>query len=1265
MESFGEDQLSFALLDSALDMFPGHLECQQILTDIDEKLKENSLCIEECLEKLRFEANERCGGSLQSNADYLKWLNNHSVSCSLSDIPLTDVMAFLQTVQHLLKNSEGQEDMILQLLMDLSSECGVTFPTSNSGTSFQCTSQTSLHSIDDDMSMDLQAVWDDVRLYLRRHLVTKLQASPHTSNSLSGVQIKLKCLQYLFFLFPETDVLVKYQNIQHHFVVELLHNYRGRSTESILGAYQNAVPKLYAMIKEDMFVLSRVIDSLLIIKFINETFFEAITEEMKTFFEILCESGTEEQALQPPRLNKKKNKQRVHALAVNVEDHQRKARDAPLQLKDLKLLSTFIKLFLWLEEEVEKSSSEILFLSCYPELMGHVAGILKTDICEDKINESCQLDKSSLLIKEMPIMKFGWRKNLKDMALTLVHYLPSVLDEVTASVLQRNAEEFSATAGSNMSLVNIPESYEHYGAIGKQLRPVKAAKFCFDITEEFDSLFPLAVACRGDSLQNVRTCFIESFSKAAMSVLSRLQEWSTQLPDKAPIKTALLCLSSALHMVHHLAHYNEKLSKKPLFIAAVQRYQEFISDLQIHVTNYCVNVCATSLLQDAESHHWDDNKAFYEGERCSFSIQMWYYFCCGLRHDLWTIVSPANAQKILSDILEQTLALLMYRYCQVHPSYKRASQIRIDVLAILSCVENLLWSICSTVREFVKPVQSPRDVVFKIHSYCDRLLTVLIISTAPLEVLSQAAKNSFVEHHSHPSKPVPEDLLYWLKKIDPHIFPSLSKTPSAEEMAVQGQLKLLLSQPCCNWNLLLETLLHPDCLLARTLLTGSIIETACLESSNLELIMIEANNSIHFPELVLTVFSYCTFAPWSFTVLLEKYMDQEKLWDFLCNPTAHTSGNVVIRFLRNVLLKSIRSTVNEVTSLITSTEPSNHSLFGSHQCNVTDALLRALPEKWNFSNLDGKEAKYKDFKGLTAQAVSIVIGKLPSVIACLLPSIKYFYSFSERKISEQYSAVKNMGILVWNLIEIICHILKDGNATEQLTDITLSKWSQERLSVVCGCLQKIPEFMATNCKNEIQRVFEDLENRKPGWIKNQLLKAKTLSCNGDFAIQEDSSPEEVQGNRLDLTEQKINMMVLDICHKPGGSEYLRQIHHIIQLNEVYLNKALSPQQSEQAVAHSEAFHLTLTSAEDQLSSFNPLHTFTLPDLIDESESTTMTERWDWSALLTHCLQVNPVTLGGLLLHRWETKDEESLTEEEKDLLKDLKDLIVNRKQTSS
>lgn len=72
-----------------------------------------------------------------------------------------------------------------------------------------------------------------------------------------------------------------------------------------------------------------------------------------------------------------------------------------------------------------------------------------------------------------------------------------------------------------------------------------------------------------------------------------------------------------------------------------------------------------------------------------------------------------------------------------HISNSILSHYRTDTLAILSCVENLLWSICSTVQELVKPKESPRDVVYNIHSYCDCLLTVLTISTTPLEILAK------------------------------------------------------------------------------------------------------------------------------------------------------------------------------------------------------------------------------------------------------------------------------------------------------------------------------------------------------------------------------------------------------------------------------------------------------------------------------------------------------------------------------------------------
>ncbi|XP_056394026.1 uncharacterized protein KIAA0825 homolog isoform X3 [Hyla sarda] len=1223
MECAGEDQLSFALLDCVLDMFPGHSECQQIINDIDKKLKENAQSIEKCLE-----GQNSPGDTLQNSVDCFHWQNNTS-SWRLRDTPHPEVMIFLKTLQHFLKNFENQEDLILQFLMDLHSQCGITFPSSPSGSSFQCTSQTSLHAIDDDSSMDLQALWDDIRLHLRRHLVGKLQNGFDTSNSQARINFKAQCLKRLLFLYPESDVLVKYQNIQQSFVVELLHDFSERKIESVLGAYQAAIPRVYTLIKEDLFVLSHVIDSSSIIKFINETFFEAIIEEMKTFFDILYESGTEEQGLQPAKLNKKKHKQRVHALVLNTEDRQKKAFDTPLQLSQLRSLSTFISLFLWLENKVEKTTSEILFLSCYPEIKGNVQGNRRMDSNDDSTRENIILDESSLLMKEMPTLKFGWRDNLKELSVSLLPSMSVELEMVTTSVLHRDHAELFSTIRSQMDLAYVSKTYEHYGCILEKQRPKRVAKFCFDIMEKFDGLFPLALACSSDSLQSVRTCFVDVFSKAASSILSKLEEWSSQIPDKAPVKTALVALSSAAHVLYHASHYNEQISKRPLFLAVVQRYQEFISDLQIQVTNYCVNVCATSLFLDAESHHWDDNKAFYEEERCSFSIQMWHYFCSGLRHDLWTIVPPFHGHKIFSEVLEQTLALLTFRYSQVHPNYKRASQIRTDVLAVLSCVENFLWSVCTSAQELV-PTHNPNSVVFKIHNHCNSLLTTMVVLSAPLDQLMQTIKKNLAEFHSHSSEPASEDFLCFLSFLNPNCFPSLSKTPSAGEMAVQGQLKLLLSQPCCNWNLLLETLLHPDCLIARTLLTCS-MEAQKTQDFNLLMLEDDDSKDISVSEIILWVFSYCSLSLHSFTNLLENYMDQEQLWDSLCSQTVHSSRNTVLIYLRRTLIRSLRGLVNQVTSFISSSEPTNHSFSSSHHHHFPDDLLKALPEKWNFTNQKKSKKLHKNVTRLTAEAVSIVISKLPSVIACLPPPIKYFYSFSERKLSEQSSVCKDTGMVVWNLISIICHILEDGNAIEQMTGTTLSRWSNERLATVCRCLEKTIGLKAKDSKDDTQSIFEDIERHQPKWIENQLRKAKVLSSVSDFAMQEDSSVLKDQGSRLDLTEQKINMMVLDICHKPGGSEYLRQIHHIIQLNEDYLFEMLSSQQSESTTCL-KAFQLTSTT-EDQLSPFNPLQKFLLPSAnILSEQAKPMEESWDWSKLLPFCLGVNPVTLGELLLH---------------------------------
>lgn len=51
---------------------------------------------------------------------------------------------------------------------------------------------------------------------------------------------------------------------------------------------------------------------------------------------------------------------------------------------------------------------------------------------------------------------------------------------------------------------------------------------------------------------------------------------------------------------------------RPLTLLPIQKCHETVEALRDQLTSYCIQVCSTCILQDAESHHWADPKPFYE-----------------------------------------------------------------------------------------------------------------------------------------------------------------------------------------------------------------------------------------------------------------------------------------------------------------------------------------------------------------------------------------------------------------------------------------------------------------------------------------------------------------------------------------------------------------------------------------------------------------------------------------------------------------------------
>ncbi|XP_060057163.1 uncharacterized protein KIAA0825 homolog [Erinaceus europaeus] len=1261
-------------LHSLLNSFPGNLEFKQIFSDIDEKIEQNMASIEHCIKEIQFEVNKQYPDvQLQTTSDCFVWLNNYDYISSRSpSVSHGDLKKFLKALQDVLKNDHNQEEMILDFLWDLSIKSKIPFPSTLSEASFHFLSRTSLHSVEDHASVDVMSIWDDIRLHLRRFLVNKLQSHNEISNSQQKILLKNQCVQQLLFLYPESEVIIKYQNIQNKLLAKHLQNcFPPCNRESDLDImdyeYQNTMLKLYSMIKEDFDILGGILAPSSTVKLIKETYLDTVSEEMAKFIANFCEVQSRETTVHTIKTNKSSSRHRGTVHALVAPECPQKGRNIFLSLDVLKFLSQLIQCLLRMEKNVQELFKEMLFSLKTPK---NSSGILETSNTETEIgksrtNETIILSEQLLPVKEATLLDFGWRSAFKEVSLPIAHCIAITTEDFSTKILQEEQNARSSAVSYIMKFVDVQQVWQDSHMYPEEDEPKKIAKFCSDIMEKLDTMLPLALACRDDSFQEIQANFVEVCFKVATAVLARLQERGKEVPSKISLKNLHILLSTAVYMYQHFMQYDNQMreaAKKPIFLVLVQRYREFISTLQFQITDYCVRVCATSILQDAESHHWDDYKAFYEGERCSFSLQTWHYFLWTLRHDLWAILPPKLAQEILAKVLERCLSFLVSRYAWSHPTYKRTPQIRLDVTTILICTESMLWSVCTSVQKLLSPHEYIDDTVFKIHTHCNNLFTTLVILTSPLTELYQTFQHGMNDSASESLSPSFKQPLHWLYCIS-HFYPSLLRTPSAGQLTPEGQLKLLLAQPGCNWNLFLETLLKHDALILRILLKSS--KCTCQEEGS-----VTENIQNHRSSLIEAIFKvlyHCNFSPQLFGNVFVSYMEEEQLWESLYNLSASKcmeSELEVIRCLRLALTDAAKDIIQQIIFLVDFRRNCETNL---NKHSIPEHLYESIPKEWNYTP---KETKRKEssqgFTRLAAQAVSIVISKLPTVIACLPPSIKYFFFLSERKMSKNFVELKKAGLLVWNLIVIICRIFEDGNTVELLTGASLDRWSKEKLGLICVCLESIMGEQTSSPNQMTQKVIQSIEQQKPHWIECQLLKARKLSSECAFMTKEKSAASEERDTALELTEQKINMMVLDICHKPGGSEYLRQIYHIMRLNEEYLKEQLfSMNDSEEKPLSIRPLNVALMSVQDQPSAFNPFHVYKVfsENMLDQSAITKW--NWNWSNLLPNYLGLDKLTFSTLLRNRWETKKDERLEEEEKAMLEHLKQVCTIQTHSAS
>ncbi|CAL8248755.1 unnamed protein product [Merluccius merluccius] len=1161
MEWPGDFPQDHAFVELLVPGVPSEMDYQQLLQDTEEKLNLNACSIEQSLKELQVKMGDGWTGDRPASpTEILQWLSlQNTPGARPVNTGHQEIMDFLKALQHHLGSDEqGREEAVLQLLVNLSSQCGISFScsASSSSSAFLSTSSCSLaaqqapssfpvvNAVRDDCSLEVQEVWDDVRLQLRRHLVGRLSSccpedqGPERLFTLSLAE-RVHCLQRLCFLYPESEVLSHYQVVRSQWVLSVLRAdqslYAAGDTgfDRVASAFRAARPALIQAVREELHVLGRVTETHhAVVGFLDAAYLAPLARQLASMMEKESERALKDNTALRGRIRRYSAKSRATVAPLELPKNGRSFSLTSHQLASLtQLAGTLLRL----ESGVEELAVNMAFINS-PKDTPCVKGILKKTRVETR-EETCataadgsKLPGEHLLHSpEVLLVDFDWRSAFRGLVPQMAHCVKVVMEDVCTKSLQQ--EEASFTSGQTLielsKCAGRPQVTVGDQPVGDDSShtwpevdtPRMIAKFCAAILAELEALLPLAVACRDAPLVAVRSSFVEACARVTSAALSRVEERALQVPCSAPLKNLPALVASCVCISQRLAHYHTRLSdtaattattRVPLTLLPIQRYKDMAEALRDQLTSYSVQVCSTSILHDAESHYWTDPKPFYEGERCSFSLQMWFYFLCGLRSDLWAVLPASWARRVLAQVLGETLQLLVQRYSRARPSYKRHLQIRCDITAVLLYVEQLMCSVSESPEALVRPVSSPAaatglqavDWSARIHHLCDQLLTVMVIGTAPLPLLYGNFMSESVRD-SEATNPHGFTRVHWLHALHPDLYPEQSlRDGLVGPAACACQLRLLTSDPGYSPRLLLRTLLHGDCHLPRTLLEHSHL---CGESSS-EVSLEDSQAGSDFVAALFNLLSVLSGVPQALTLALEPYLDRGHVWEHLYSMQDTTrSAPPLVSCVRAVISKPAHCLLGHLVPMVMAGQGAEETSRVLFSRAVPQSVLARVPSEWNYNPQEarGKEpAARSGVLPLAVQALSFVFTNLPMAVASLPLPVRFLFHTAEKRLSQHARQLRSTGLLLWALLGCLVQCLEDPGTAEQFSGgVALNPGAKDCLALLAECLQATMGIQQKGVpKPAVHKVLRALEENRPKWTALQLQKARRLSSDSSSVL---------------------------------------------------------------------------------------------------------------------------------------------------------------------
>ncbi|XP_023018112.2 uncharacterized protein KIAA0825 isoform X1 [Leptinotarsa decemlineata] len=329
-----------------------------------------------------------------------------------------------------------------------------------------------------------------------------------------------------------------------------------------------------------------------------------------------------------------------------------------------------------------------------------------------------------------------------------------------------------------------------------------------------------SASCEGMVKDSDPSKFVSLISKSADEFLKHLHILTQEALDHADLSVltgtigAAALLKNCLWFYNRTTNNNSENSGEELH-RGYKRYNEMCEALAERLLDLHCRLLSLYILQDAECLDWENDKPFFESERGSYYIQMWWLYMKGTREDLWNTVPPKMAQRVFSGMLNESLTILTVRFTQSVQSEARSQLLAVDISNLLLCVAQLLPSICESAKELIGlSLHTSSKILRDIHTKCQELLICLLMRGSPLEDLFKVFKKGL--HNVEIFKPRGSAVAPWIILAMPNIFrvhpTQLSNIDDSNpEVLIALELMVLLAQPQPNWALLLKVLCMKKC----------------------------------------------------------------------------------------------------------------------------------------------------------------------------------------------------------------------------------------------------------------------------------------------------------------------------------------------------------------------------------------------------------------------------------------------------------------------